>query len=458
MEWKNIVVKIIVKSKVFDFNNPLNSFKTESSSGTGFFIKKNLILTCYHVVKYAVNIEVLYQHTNNIEAKIKHIFPDDDLAIIELDKEIDSSVVLEFKPIKSSQQIGDVYTVGFPLGSTNIKETKGIVSGFQGSLIQSDATINPGNSGGPMIVMEKENEISKYYIIGINVSKMTRIAEGTGYIVPIKRFMILQKIIEKHPNRIVIKKPLLFFKFQKLIQKKFRKIIFRNHPDLINMMHGVIVTKINERFYLNQYIKRGDVILSINGKEVDYNGMILIDKYPEKIPLHELGLWFVEGDIIKIEIFDIPTQKIRTETFTLQVIKTNIPDFYGFDDESYFVEKDGLIFSILTREHLKKFKELELYDEENILQIIKNKSHHTDVFTVYLSDLNFNKLKNQFIKYPVGSIIMEINGIVIDSYKTFMETLKQPIQYIKTLNDEIYFVGNMEKNERKYLISYNDRK
>jgi S1-C subfamily serine protease len=461
MEWDRFVVKVIVKSKVIDFNNPLNTFKTESSSGTGFFIKNNLILTCYHVVKYAVNIEVLYQQTNNIEAKIKHIFPNDDLAIIELetDQPIDP-IVLDFK-VLNSEKLGDVYTIGFPLGSTNIKVTKGIVSGFQGSLIQSDATLNPGNSGGPMVL--KEEKDNKYSVIGVNVSKISRIAEGTSYIVPIKRFIITAKV----QNKIVIKKPLLFFKFQKLIQEKFRKIIFRN-PDLIkyiDMKVGVMVTKLNPSFYLNRYMKPGDVILSINGNMVDYNGTVKLDYYPEKISINDIGLWFVEGDMITMEILDVMNQKIEPHKITLEVIRTNIPDFYGLEIPNdmgipkYYVEKKGFIFSILTREHIKHIKDLDLYDEENLLQIVRNKSHHRDVFTVYLADLDFSQFKKKFIKYPVGAIIVKINDKMFSSYNEFMELIKEDVISFTTLNGDIYYTNDngansMNQGSRKYLIKY----
>ena len=64
MDWENIVVKLNVKVNEINFNSPLNTRNIISSSGTGFFITKKLILTCYHVVKYALNIEVLYKQIN----------------------------------------------------------------------------------------------------------------------------------------------------------------------------------------------------------------------------------------------------------------------------------------------------------------------------------------------------------------------------------------------------------
>jgi S1-C subfamily serine protease len=123
MDWDNYVVKLNVKSKVIDFNHPLNVYETQNTSGTGFFINKKEILTCYHVVSGAINIDILFKQTNSIQGKIKHIFPDDDLAIVEIDTELPDIKILEHKII-NSRQSGDVFTVGFPLSSTNIKITK----------------------------------------------------------------------------------------------------------------------------------------------------------------------------------------------------------------------------------------------------------------------------------------------------------------------------------------------
>ena len=147
MNWENIVVKLNIKTNDIDFNSPLNIYSIYGSSGTGFFITSKFILTCYHVVKYAMNIEVTYKQTNSLSCKIKYIFPDDDLAILELDECVDDAILLDFKIIKNKSEINEVYTIGFPLGSNNIISTKGIISGFQQSKIQTDAALNSGNSG-----------------------------------------------------------------------------------------------------------------------------------------------------------------------------------------------------------------------------------------------------------------------------------------------------------------------
>jgi serine protease Do len=243
MKWENSIVKIKVKSTEINFRHPLNIFGTESSSGTGFFFceDKSLILTCYHVIKYAVDIEVIYNYKYNCQAEIKYIFPDDDLAIIKIIdiNKVKDNVSLNFIEISDDKNY-DVYTIGYPLNSKTIKISKGIISGYQDSLIQTDATLNSGNSGGPLIL--KKDEL--YFVIGINVSKMVGDAEKTGFVVPYYRFKILYEKITEYKN-IIINKPVLYFDYQKIIQNELINELYQRQTNYIDKQIGVRITFIN---------------------------------------------------------------------------------------------------------------------------------------------------------------------------------------------------------------------
>ena len=443
MNWEKSVVKINVKSRKIYYSNPLNTYNIYETSGTGFFITKNLILTCYHVIENSIIIDILYKNTNEIKANIKHIFPDDDLALLEIKDELDDVIPLEMKPL-TEKETDDVLTIGFPLSSKNIKITKGIISGYQESLIQTDASLNHGNSGGPLVINDK----GKYKVIGVNVSKLTK-AEKTGFVVPIYRFIKSFDITKKDDKNFVLKKPLIYFNYQKLIQDELRDILYDGIELPYNKKQvGVRLSIINKKFYFNKYLKEGDVLISVNSHPISYEGQIKFDFYPEKIPIDDIGLWFNPGDKISIEFVDIKEKKLKKVEFNLEVCKTNIDDYYMVDPKSiYYIENNSLILSIFCKNHLENLNSLKL-SASQIIKIFERTINQRDLFTVYLSDINYNKI-GKFSKYPVGEIILEINDKKFNNLEDFSEITKEPITKIKTIDNEIYFISTNKKIEKQ---------
>jgi S1-C subfamily serine protease len=427
--FENYIVKLNVKSVDYDFNHPLNLFSNSESSGTGFFITNSLILTCYHVVKASVNITVLYKQTEEFNGIVKHIFPHDDLAIIEVPPVSDAKI-FKFKIINTKHQ-GDVFTVGFPLNSSTIKITKGIISGYQDSLIQTDAALNPGNSGGPMIIYEN----NEYCVIGVNVSKMLGGAERTGFIVPIYRFSII------YPDYLtdkVINKPLLYFKFQKLKQKRLLKEIYGNEK--INS--GIRITIINRNYYIYKHLKENEILLGINGNIIDTNGYIKLPFFPEKISIKNVGLWFKVGDVLSVLIFNPITKQTRTEKIKLQIIDNKLIQYHFIkESQPYYIENNGLILSIFSNEHMNYVKELNIAPTL-LMKVFERKFFQNDDLIVYLSDVNYNLIKNKQIEYPVGNIITEINNKTFKNIDEFYNIFQNNVKIIKikTIDNDIFYV------------------
>ena len=262
MNFENYIVHITTQQKEDDLNHPLNNFTSSKSTGTGFYIDNGIILTCYHVVQNNLHIIVKTLDKNkqmfDNKAKIKYIFPDDDLAVIEVENKDIIYNVFDYYILTEKINNLEVNTVGFPLNSTTIKVNKGVISGHQDSNFQTDSTLNPGNSGGPLLYNNK--------VIGINQSKLSGNASNTGYAIPIFRFLILYKLKIKQ-LKLINNKPTLLFRYQKNKQK------FNNFD------YGVRISEIHEKSVLHKYnIKVDDIILEVNGNKINSDGMSSLTK------------------------------------------------------------------------------------------------------------------------------------------------------------------------------------
>jgi len=143
------------------------SFRGEQAregTGSGFvYDKQGRIITNYHVVRNASQIEVTFPSGNIATAEVIGADPINDLAVIDVDVPKD-----ELHPV----QVGDsdqlvpgqmAIAIGNPFGQFERTVTTGVVSALDRTLrrgngqppifglIQTDAAINRGNSGGPLL-------------------------------------------------------------------------------------------------------------------------------------------------------------------------------------------------------------------------------------------------------------------------------------------------------------------
>jgi len=146
--------------------------------GSGFVIDKvGHIVTNYHVVEGAEEVEVHFQSGLKVLGDVIGEDLDSDLAVIQVDVD---PAALQPLTLGDSDQIlvgQSVIAIGNPYGLSGTMTT-GIVSArgrtlesirqteagsffTAGDLIQTDATINPGNSGGPLLNLNGE-------VIGVN--------------------------------------------------------------------------------------------------------------------------------------------------------------------------------------------------------------------------------------------------------------------------------------------------
>jgi S1-C subfamily serine protease len=162
-----------------------------AGTGSGSIIdQKGHVLTNYHVVKDARELNVTLADGMNFRGKIVGIDPENDLAIIKFNP---GGLMLSTVLFGSSSgiRVGQkVLAIGNPFALERTLTT-GIVSGVGRpvridsglvirEMIQTDASINPGNSGGPLLNSQGE-------MIGINtvIFSPSGGSVGIGFAVPV---------------------------------------------------------------------------------------------------------------------------------------------------------------------------------------------------------------------------------------------------------------------------------
>ena len=155
--------------------------------GSGVIVSpEGYILTNFHVIEGAQEIEVTLSDSRKATAKLIGADPDTDLAILRI--QLDRLPVIALGN-SDNLQVGDrVLAIGNPFG-VGQTVTSGIVSALGRNqlgintfenFIQTDAAINPGNSGGALVDVQGN-------LLGINTAIYSRSGGnmGIGFAIPV---------------------------------------------------------------------------------------------------------------------------------------------------------------------------------------------------------------------------------------------------------------------------------
>jgi len=197
------VVRIQSITSDIDWFRPFLPPSQEEYVGSGFAVHVDLkdsspvFVSNAHVVRNAKQVQVqlpaLGQET--FEAFVPLICEDFDLAVIRLKdpegfwesvRKMNASMqalTVRETPLNLGME---VVAVGFPLGSSSLKLSRGVISGTEdvdGAMCyQSTAPISPGSSGGPLFAVGSGNKLQ---VIGVNfASAADKDAQNTNFVVP----------------------------------------------------------------------------------------------------------------------------------------------------------------------------------------------------------------------------------------------------------------------------------
>jgi serine protease Do len=351
----------------FPFQNKENNTpKQMEGSGSGIIISDDgYILTNNHVVEKASKVTVGLNDKRSFEAKVIGTDPLTDLAVIKIDaKNLPVAYLGESDNLKVGQW---VMAIGNPYGLSSTV-TAGIVSAIgRGQLglingqttengsygvedfIQTDAAINPGNSGGALVDLSGA-------VIGVNAAIATRTGSyvGYGFAIPISlaKSVALDLIEHGKVNRGYIGVQITE------VDAALAKSMGLDKPK------GVIVQSLVSGGSAEKAdIKQGDIILKIDGKEVnksnELQGYIATKSAGTvvKLLIFRDGKEIERSVTLKSRDTDAKTEKIsdkedkkeekaKLTSFTFDKLGMTVKNMTSKEKEDFKVEKGVLISEV----------------------------------------------------------------------------------------------------------------
>ncbi|MGB7075577.1 MAG: DegQ family serine endoprotease [Xanthobacteraceae bacterium] len=237
----------------------------ERSLGSGVIVDPaGLVVTNYHVIEGASEIKVALSDKREFAADVVLKDQRSDLAVLRIKGAKERFPTLPFAN-SDDLQVGDVVlAIGDPFG-VGQTVTHGIVSAVARTdigisdyqfFIQTDAAINPGNSGGPLVDMSGR-------MVGLNSAIYSRSggSQGIGFAIPANMVRVVVASAEAGSG--AVKRPWLGAKLQEVT------------PDIADSLglhrpSGALVANVAaDSPAARAGIKTGDVIVSVDGTEVD---------------------------------------------------------------------------------------------------------------------------------------------------------------------------------------------
>jgi len=249
------------------FGGQGDNARTAQSLGSGVIVDSSgLVVTNHHVIEGMTEVKVALSDHREFEAEIVLRDPRTDLAVLKI-KSDETFPVLELGD-SDAIEVGDfVIAIGNPFG-VGQTVTQGIVSALArtqagisdyGFFIQTDAAINPGNSGGALVDLDGR-------LVGINSAIYSRSggSMGIGFAIPVN--MVKGVVAAAKGGGTAVRRPWRGAALQN-VSKDIADSLGLDRPV------GALVASLTEGGPAAEAgLKRGDVILAIDGQMVEDSG------------------------------------------------------------------------------------------------------------------------------------------------------------------------------------------
>jgi serine protease Do len=262
--------------------------------GSGFIVSPDgYILTNAHVVQGASQVTVKMTDRREYEAKVIGVDERTDVAVIKIEaKNLPTVKLGDASKLKPGEW---VIAIGSPFGFEN-SVTAGVVSATSRSMpgeanytpfIQTDVAVNPGNSGGPLFNLKGE-------VVGINSQIYSRTGGymGLSFAVPID-------VASNVKDQLVATGKVTRSRIGVSIQEVDAQLadsfgLDRPHGALVGMVESDSPGE-------KAGIKPGDVILKVDGKEIETSAQVPAIVANTK-----------PGETLKIEVWRDHSSKVLT--------------------------------------------------------------------------------------------------------------------------------------------------
>ncbi len=321
----------------------------QEGSGSGFIVSKDgYILTNNHVVDGSDQVSVRLLDRREFKAKIVGTDPNTDLAVLKIDAK---NLIPAPLGNSTAARVGEwVLAVGNPLGDAlTFTVTSGIISAKGRTLalpgqsersiqdfIQTDAAINPGNSGGPLVSVQGQ-------VIGVNsaIASQTGFYSGYGFAIPID---LARNVMDQIIQGGQVHRAALGVSVQ---NASANDAAYVGLPEI----RGVLVQDFTEDSPARQAgIQQGDIIISVDGKSVEYVGQL-----QQQVGFRK------PGDKVKVEVARKggvrKTLEVRLQAVTSPrdvASRSDSSNDNGSSDEATSIDLLGLTVQPLDRETIRQ--------------------------------------------------------------------------------------------------------
>lgn len=298
-------------------------------AGSGFVVSQDgRILTNNHVIDGADKITVTFFDGKTMEASVIGRDPTFDIAVIKVDgKNLPTLELGDSDKIRVGETLVAIgNTLGLGLEPT---VTVGVLSARNRSIhlqnfnfdgfLQTDASINPGNSGGPLLDMQGR-------VIGINTAILSS-AQGIGFAIPINMAKQVMNDIVAYGK---VRRGQMGVYLQPITED------IASAFDLKNTKGALIADVIPDSPAEKAGLKRGDIIVKLDGKEVE-----------DSVKLSASVRQHMAGDKITLEV--LRSGKAMNFSLTLAEVDTTVAD-------ASTAEKIGFTVAAITPELRKELK------------------------------------------------------------------------------------------------------